>query len=205
MVRRRLHEFSPSDRWAHEGSYGSVTQAMMRQLGLESAELGGAPRFLSFLTDELLPFVTREYRAAPDQLGLLGDSAGGTFALYALLSGRAPFRKYICGSPATAQCDDELFRMEERYAAANRDLDAKVFLAAGAEEMSSAFLEGGGIASGVARFAGLFALRRYPSLRVTSTFFPEEGHLSVIPAIVSRGLRTLWATGRRYGDPLPSP
>lgn len=89
--------------------------------------------------------------------------------------------------------------MEERYAAEHRDLDAAMYLAAGAEEMNSPFHEGGGIASGVCRFAGLFALRRYPSFRITSHFFPGEGHLSVAPMFLNRGIRTLWDTGRRFG------
>lgn len=198
--RRRFYEFSPAARWDVEGPYAAITKAAFAAAGVDANAMGGAPKFLRLLAEEVLPVIARDYRADLTSPGLFGDSAGGTFALYALLSGESPFKKYICGSPATAQCNEELYRMEERYAAANHDLDAAVFLAAGSEEMSSPFLEGGGIASGVCRFSGLFALRQYPSLRVTSHFFTDEGHVSVPPAIVSRGIRTLWTTGRRYGE-----
>jgi len=198
--RRRFHEFSPTERWEVAGPFAEVTRTMMNQAGVATMPLGGAPKFLDLLSDEVLPAVAQTYRLDLQSPGLFGDSAGGTFALYALLSGRSPFRRYVIGSPATAQCNDELFRMEERYAATHKDLDARVFLAAGMEEMASPFLEGGGIASGVCRFAALFALRRYPSLQVTSHFFGDEGHVSVVPATIARGIRSLWSTGRRYGS-----
>jgi predicted alpha/beta superfamily hydrolase len=199
--RRRFYEFSPAERWDVDGPFAEVTKAAFAQAGVDPQVMGGAPKFLRLLTEEVLPVIGRDYRADLTSPGLFGDSAGGAFALYALLSGVSPFRKYICGSPATAQCNDALYRMEEHYAATHSDLDAAMFLAAGSEEMGSPFLEGGGIASGVCRFSGLFALRQYPNFRVTSHFFPDEGHVSVIPAIVSRGIRTLWDTGRRFGIP----
>jgi predicted alpha/beta superfamily hydrolase len=203
---RRLHEFSPTDRWNFEADeFGRSVKAIMDQMGLKpSGAIGGAPRFLDFLIDELLPLLYRDYRIDPAELGLFGDSAGGTFVLYALLSGRSPFKKYICGSPATAYCNDELYRMEERYAAANRDLDAQLFLAAGAEEMNDSFLEASGIVSGVARFTGIFRRRRYFGFRLTSCIFPGEGHLSAVPAILSRGIATLWSTHRSFGDSIPT-
>jgi len=197
---RRFHEFSPTEHFEPEsGPFAEVTKAAFAAIGLNQLVSGGAPKFLDLLIEEVLPVIFRDYRADPGQLGLFGDSAGGAFALYALLSGRSPFSRYICGSPATAVCNEELYRMEERYAASHTDLEARIFLAAGMEEMSSPFLEGGGIASGVCRFAALLALRQYPGLRLTSHFFADEGHLSVLPAIVSRGIRTLWGTGHRYG------
>jgi predicted alpha/beta superfamily hydrolase len=198
---RRFYEFSPAERWDVDGPFAEITKAAFAQAGVDPHAMGGAPKFLKLLAEEVLPMIARDYRADLATPGLLGVSAGGTFALYALLSGVSPFRKYICGSPATAQCNDELYRMEERYAATHSDLEAAMFLSAGSEEMVSPFLEGGGIASGVCRFSALFAFRQYPSFRVTSHFFTDEGHLSVGAATISRGIRTLWDTKRRFGAP----
>ncbi len=204
LGKRRSHDFTPTDQSEPSGPFAGVTKALLAMAGIDRQWFGGAPRFLDLLRDELLPLVGRQYRADLTSPGLIGDSSGGTFALFALLSERSPFKRYVIGSPATAQCNDELYRMEERFAEQHADLDARVFLAAGSEEMSSPILEGGGIASGVCRFSGLFALRRYPSLKVTSHFFPDEGHMSVLPAIISRGVRTLWNTGRKYGEMPPA-
>lgn len=199
-ARRRQYEFSPPGRNTFDNPLVQRLKARMGDAGIDPQDVGGAPKFLRFLADELVPALAGEYRIDARQLGLFGHSAGGAFVLYSLLSGASPFRKYICGSPATWICDGELFRMEECYAAAQRDLDATLYMAAGVEEMQSAFLESGGIVSGLARFAGLFALRRYPSFQVRSDIFPGEGHISVMPVLLSRGLRALWGTGRGPDD-----
>lgn len=52
-------------------------------LAPEDGPVGGAPRFLSFLVDELLPRVEARYRAAPFRI-LAGHSLGGLFVTWAL-------------------------------------------------------------------------------------------------------------------------
>ncbi len=201
--RRRYYEFSPSANSTIGGPFAAITKAAMAQAGVDHEPLGGAPKYLRMLTDELIPAVARDYRVDLTAPGLVGASAGGTFALFALFAEGSPFRRYLIGSPATAQCDNEVFRLEERYAADHQGLDAKVFLAAGAQEMMSPFLEGGGIASGVCRMSGLLAMRQYPGLSLTSHIFSDESHLSVPPGFIARGLRVVYGTGRMYGDPTP--
>ena len=46
---------------------------------------GGEERFLSFLADELVPFIEERYRTQPLRV-LIGHSQGGTFAHYALVT-----------------------------------------------------------------------------------------------------------------------
>lgn len=60
---------------------------------------GGADRFLSFLGDELLPYLEKNYRVQPMRV-LVGHSLGGLFAMYAL--GRKPdlFTGYLVMEPA---------------------------------------------------------------------------------------------------------
>jgi hypothetical protein len=198
--RRRFYEFSPSANSTITGPFAAITRDLMAKAGVDREPMGGAPKYLQMLVQEVLPAVTREYRADLAAPGLIGESAGGTFALYALFTETSPFRRYLIGSPATAQCDNEVFKLEERYAAGHQDLDAKVFLAAGTQEMMSPFLEGGGIASGVCRMSGLLAMRRYPSLSLTSHMFNDESHLSVAPGFIARGLRVVYGTGRMYGE-----
>ena len=45
----------------------------------------GAPEFLHFLKDELLPVVDNQYRTDPDRRVLLGQSRGGYFVLWSAL------------------------------------------------------------------------------------------------------------------------
>ena len=54
---------------------------------------GGAPDFLRFISEELMPFVNANYPADADDCGLAGDSLGGLFVLYAMLANPGKFRQ----------------------------------------------------------------------------------------------------------------
>jgi hypothetical protein len=60
---------------------------------------GGADKFLSFIADELLPTIDRNYRTRPYRV-LIGHSLGGLFAVYALLNRPEVFKGYIVTSPS---------------------------------------------------------------------------------------------------------
>ena len=55
---------------------------------------GGEENFLSFLADELIPFIERRYRTQPLRV-LIGHSQGGTFAHYALTARPNVFQWYL--------------------------------------------------------------------------------------------------------------
>ena len=61
---------------------------------------GGAERFLSFLGDELLPYIDRHYHTAPLRV-LAGHSLGGLLAVYALGHRPEVFTGYIVLEPST--------------------------------------------------------------------------------------------------------
>lgn len=59
---------------------------------------GGAEKFMNFMSDELFPFVERNYRTKNFNV-LIGHSLGGTFATYVLLNKPELFKGYISISP----------------------------------------------------------------------------------------------------------
>lgn len=61
---------------------------------------GGAPKFLRFIKDELVPYVESTYRATKNGRTLMGSSFGGLFTLYALFHETALFDHYILTSPS---------------------------------------------------------------------------------------------------------
>jgi len=63
-------------------------------------ETGGAPRFLSFICDELVPFIESEYRVSDQGRALAGISYGGLFTLFALFERVEVFQRYFAGSPS---------------------------------------------------------------------------------------------------------
>ncbi len=66
-----------------------------------SGMTGDADQFLSYIEQELIPFVEAEYRAAPLRL-LSGHSIGGVFVIYTMLKQPGIFQGYMAQSPYLA-------------------------------------------------------------------------------------------------------
>jgi predicted alpha/beta superfamily hydrolase len=194
---RRGYDFSPNENSAFEGFGSAVHKALidsgLKKLAAEgkpfTIRVGGAPQFLPFLVDEVRGQLGRDYRMADDDT-LFGHSGGGLFCGYALVARPTAFKRYICGSPSLAAGDYEVFRIEERYAQANRDLAASVFFGAGEAEILSGSTWG--IVSSMVRLEEILKSRNYPSLKLSTRIFPDENHVSVIPLVLSWGLRAVW-------------
>jgi len=102
---------------------------------------GGAPHFLQFIREELIPFIEDEYRTDGDQRVLVGHSSGGLFALYTLFHAPNLFRSYIVGSPylnhgMKQHGERIIFTYEQRFAAHHRQLPVNLYLAIGEHEGS---------------------------------------------------------------------
>ena len=103
----------------------------------DPVETGGAPRFLDFLADELQPWVRDRYDVSDDSV-YIGNSLGGLFGVYTLFHRPAAFRRYIIGSPWLCWDVETTTAYEAAYAADHSDLDATVFIAAGAARRRAA-------------------------------------------------------------------
>jgi predicted alpha/beta superfamily hydrolase len=60
---------------------------------------GGADKFLSFMKEELFPFIESNYRAEADNRILMGCSLGGLFTMYAMFTHTDMFTGYAAASP----------------------------------------------------------------------------------------------------------
>ncbi|KWV93774.1 alpha/beta hydrolase [Erythrobacter sp. AP23] len=153
-------------------------------LGAQPAENkgGGARRFLEFLEEELIPEIEAEFRVRPDDRTILGTSLGGTFALYTLFENPALFDNYIVGSPALSWGGGFLAEQERRLWAEKDSIEARVYMAIGANE-----------GPGVAELFGMgAALRRYDALDLEIEVFEGENHISVVPLIVNGGVAAIY-------------
>lgn len=151
---------------------------------------GGADAFLDFIEGEVKPFIEARYAVDPNDQTLVGDSFGGLFALHVLFKHASSFDRYIAGSPSISWDSGKLFRDEADLASRVDDLPVKLFLSAGSLEAST----GGDreMVANVERMTAALRSRDYPGLDLTSQIFPDETHQSVIPAMLSRGLRVVF-------------
>ena len=62
-------------------------------------ESGGGDQFLSFLLEEVIPFLESKYPIDSEERYLFGHSLGGLFALYAYVEAPETFAGIIAGSP----------------------------------------------------------------------------------------------------------
>jgi predicted alpha/beta superfamily hydrolase len=180
----RTRDLTPSD----DARYMAMMRAAPAPFTLPpDIAPGGANDFLSFITDELTPCLAGRLPIDVDDLGIAGASLGGLFALHVLFTAPTVFRRHIAVSPAIWWDDCLLLREEAAFAERRDDLSARVYLAAGGlEEQVEPSTK---MLSNLDAMAGQLGSRNYPSLELSREVLPDEGHLSVYPAAVSRGLR----------------
>lgn len=199
-VGRRIVEFSPPGK-------GFAAPGLNREAFRSVAPFPEYPHraadFLAFLGDELRPALGQEFRFADDHI-LHGHSLGGLFAGYALFARPGLFDRMIIGSPAMANADDAVFKLEREFAAQNTALKADLFVGAGGDEGNEWFLNAGGILSGAARFVETVTLRDYEGLTIQSRFYTGEDHYTVAPRVISDGLRHFYREeAERLGSTWP--
>lgn len=148
---------------------------------------GGAPAFLRFLIEELVPLIERRYRVEPENRALLGHSFGGLFVTYALLHSQGTFKKFVAGSPALWWHDRIIFDQERRLSSTIAELDARAFFSIG-------LLEPAGQVDDLRDWISLLEQRGYRGFDWRAHFFEDETHDSVVPATISRGLRYIYSS-----------
>lgn len=188
-IGRRVMDFSPpgSD-YFPPGEAGATWQALAPLPEFPHK----ADEFLALLVDELRPQLAAKYRFSGEH-ALFGHSAGGMFAAYALFKRPGAFDKMIIGSPYLQGVRGAVFLAEADHAKRAKDLDVTLFLGAGDQEVDEYFLAISGIVSSMARFSETLRLRQYPSLKLETRIFTGEDHYTVVPRIVSEGIRQVWA------------
>lgn len=166
---------------------------------------GGAVRFGDFLRNELLPALAEQF---PIDISakhtLIGVSSGGHYVLRALYDPDSPFSRYVCISPGFGAGAGAIEKLEAQYAAAYSDLEAKLYICCGREEIATmAFAR---IGSGVIWVAEQFANRAWKSAHVEWEILNNENHHSSPTRAIASGLRSVF--GKRPGvdkdEPLPT-
>jgi len=112
----------------------AVEEQMTKQ-HKRSVPNGDAAGFLSFIQNDLMPFIHKSYQADPTQQTLVGHSYGGLFAAYALFKAPGLFRSYIVGSPTLSYGNRYMFEQEKTFASENNKLPADVYVYVGDEEI----------------------------------------------------------------------
>lgn len=153
-----------------------------RQLEVKT---GGSAKFLECIEKEVFPFIESNYRVSSTGRGLGGYSYGGLFSLYVLFKQPELFSIYYAGSPSIKYDKGILYTYEKEYAATHNDLNALLFMTAGGAEDSL-------LIANVNRMAAQLESRNYRGLKVETHVFPDETHMSCVPAAWMRAFKVLY-------------
>ena len=153
---------------------------------------GHAPDLLTFIRNDLVPSIGRNYNASQDR-AWYGHSFGGLFGLYALFHNDGLFQRFIIGSPSIWEAKAVIQSSEKAFAASGRPLAAKVFFSVGLLEQSGS---GAGMVSDLRELIRVLERRHYRDFDFQVHYFEDENHFTVIPATMGRGLRYIYSPNR---------
>ncbi|MFB9753548.1 alpha/beta hydrolase [Paenibacillus hodogayensis] len=150
-------------------------------------EHGGAESFFSFIEDDLKPAIESEYPIDSRRRTLFGHSLGGLFVLHTLFTKPTAFRTYIAGSPSIHWGNRLLQEQEAHFVSRleRESPDAALLIAVGELEQGHK----SGMNHNAKELTERLSAWNGRGLRVEYKEFEGEGHISVLPVLVSRAIR----------------
>src|SRR5690606_33589829 len=88
---------------------------------------GGSQKYITFLKDELLPYIGKNYRTKAERT-VIGESLAGLFSAEVLLKQPDLFDNYIIISPSLWWGQQELLKNSEKLLDANLRKKVRVYL-----------------------------------------------------------------------------
>ncbi|MCX6281156.1 MAG: alpha/beta hydrolase-fold protein [Bacteroidetes bacterium] len=99
---------------------------------------GGAGNFLQFFSSELVPYIDSAYPATSERC-IIGHSAGGLFAVYALLNQPELFTSFICIDPSLWYENQSCLKRLPDFFAKNKDIKKSMFISLSNEKDMGVF------------------------------------------------------------------
>ncbi len=144
---------------------------------------GGADKFLSFMKEELFPFIESNYRAEPGNRILMGCSLGGLFTMYTMFTHTDMFSGYIAASPAVGWDNEVLYSYEKKFAAQKINTPIRLYMTVGEVERSRPAFE---------KMAKMAADRKYTNVSLRSKVLENTGHSGTKAETYARGLQYIF-------------
>lgn len=144
---------------------------------------GGADKFLSFMKNELFPFIESNYKADTTNRTLMGCSLGGLLTLYALFTQPELFSGYAAASPAIGWDSEVLYKYEKEFSRKRLSHPVRVYMTIGDVERSRPAYE---------RFAKNMTGKNYSSVSLISKVLQNTGHSGTKSETYSRGLQYIF-------------
>lgn len=169
----------------YDFTFDSVQENLPKHpLGTQWPPHGGGEQFLSFLVDEVKPFIEQKIKVNPHKQSLLGHSLGGLFVLFCLFLKPDAFQYYIASSPSIHWNETILSDQKQLFlkSLSNQKAHIKLLITMGQLEKSHF--------SNMHEKAAMLAseLQAYDGEILKTTFyeFPKEDHITVLMPLVNK-------------------
>ncbi|MEP7376732.1 MAG: alpha/beta hydrolase-fold protein [Chitinophagaceae bacterium] len=144
---------------------------------------GGADNFLSFMKNELFPFVETNYKADANNRTLMGCSLGGLITLYTLFTQPELFAGYAAASPAVGWDKEVLYKYEKEFSQKKLSKHLRVYMTIGDVERSRPVYE---------KFAATMVNHNYTSVNLRSKILENTGHSGTKSETFGRGMQYIF-------------
>ncbi len=147
---------------------------------------GGAPKFLNFIKNELIPKLESNFRVDDSERILMGHSLGGQFVLYSFFTQPELFTKYIASSPALFSLIEFYDQLEEKSVTKLNNLNRKIWISVGENELSEEYL------TPLQNIANKIESRSYKNIGLRYEEISGGSHFLVPSIALSYGLKFLF-------------
>ena len=148
-----------------------------------SPQSGGADKFLSFMKEELFPFIETNYRAESGNRILMGCSLGGLFTLYTLFTHTDMFTGYAAASPAVGWDKEVLYKYEKTFVEKKLNKPVRVYMTVGDVERGRPVFE---------KMADFMKSRKYQNVSLHPKVLENTGHSGTKGETYARGLQYIF-------------
>ncbi|SEO71842.1 hypothetical protein SAMN05192574_111104 [Mucilaginibacter gossypiicola] len=138
----------------------------------------GGPKFISFIEQEVIPFVQSKYRVI-DNKALYGYSFGGMFTTMVLFEHPNLFNMIFIGAPGNS--GSELIPTAKKYFANNHDLNSKVFLGVGSFEQLTS--------KNIQEFKTYMENQHCKGLDIATAITPNAGHGAALAQVMQNAIK----------------
>jgi predicted alpha/beta superfamily hydrolase len=153
-------------------------------------QTGGAQKHMEFIEGSVIKHMDKNYRTDPNDRTFVGNSLGGLFGTYILLTKPSLFKNYILGSPSYWFDNKFIFRLEKTVKVKN--ITANVFISIG--ERESKALESH---YDMVKYAKAFYEKmlnwQQPQLKVKIVVIAEANHQTAFPTTAIQGLYWIYS------------
>jgi len=156
-------------------------------------QTGGAQQHMEFIENIIFKYMSQNYRTDSTNRTFIGNSLGGLFGSYMLITKPQLFKNYILGSPSYWFDNQVIFRLEEVFAKKGTELNANVFISIGERETKDleSLYE---MVNDAKRFYQKMLNWQQPNLKTKILIISEANHQTAFPTTAIQGLH--WVLGK---------